>query len=621
MEGKCLIVSENPDFNFMEIYENSVDNIKQYFSELNFTRLLVIGKGSIFREVNSILNIESSISIFLESKKKEPEYMGIPIMAIHEFLDNNSLDEQVLILVCTGAWEEIKGSLNKQQLLNLTQAQIYNPYENYRWVLELKNLPVYKLEDKMLSFINKIDNKVFLPKKNKSAVVFISEWSGKALPFQLIAKSIILAHQGYDVTILYNDFSEYGDWYKGEGFSSYQHGIYKKIFNQLNDRIQIKIDYLSQFPTAMLNNFEKDMLKKYTYYSKTWNTRKYIINHRENYYRRINESLEKTIHHLKGYFTNKSFDSAFIWSGIHNYYNMANIVLKSFKIPFYTEDYLNYGYAFNKNAPVVYQKEIPRIKNNILDNHHNVARKLLSIAKDAFQQKSNFNGYKIESNSVVIPLNIFWDSASYTDNDLFVDFHYWLRETIKFVTELCKENIYIRQHPQEKNYNSGSDLKRALEEEFKNNPYFHFIDAYSGISTYDLIQGAKIVLPNTSTVGIEAAILGKEVILKNDVYYSKEKFAYKATSIEDYFNKIKYILVEDGTVCSSQYVDDAYLIYGLTAYGYTDKSFGHFYPEVSKWIEMGLKEILALKSVQHFIDLIENDTSIYENIVLNKNLI
>lgn len=613
--------AESSGLNHLIIYEKTINDLKKHFTQLKFKRLIVIGKGSIYKEMNSITKIQPLISMFVESKKNEEEYQGIPIMGIVDFLDNTSLDEDVLILICTGAWEEIKGTLKEQQLLKLSKAQIFNPYENYRWVLELKNLPIYKLEDKMINFINRVDQKNFLPKKDRSAVVFISEWSGKALPFQLIAKSIILTHQGYDVTILYNDFSEYGDWFKGEGFSNYQHSIYKKILTQLNKEIHIKIDYLSEYTPTVLNSFEKEMLEKYTYYSKTWNTRKCIINNKENYYRRISESLEKALHHLKGYFLNNSFDCAFIWSGIHNYYNTANIILKSLNIPFYTEDYLNYGYAFNKNAPVVYQKDIPHIKNKIINYHEDAGRKLLEIAKDAFQEKSNFKGYQIESNSVVIPLNIFWDSASYTDNDLFIDFQKWLRATIKFVTETCEKHIYIRQHPHEKNYSSGNDLKEALNSEFKNNPNYHFIDAYSDISTYDIIQSAKLVLPNTSTVGIEAAILGKQIILKNDVYYSQEKFAYKARSIEDYFNKIKYVLLEDGKVCSSQYVDDAYLIYGLTAYGYTDKSFGHFYPEVSKWIELDVKEILELKSVQNLIGLIEDDVSIYESMLYEHNLI
>ena len=83
------------------------------------------------------------------------------------------------------------------------------------------------------------------------------------------------------------------------------------------------------------------------------------------------------------------------------------------------------------------------------------------------------------------------------------------------------------------------------------------------LNSYDLLRFAKVVLPHTSTVGIEAALLGLPVILGTAVYYEDLGFCKKAATREEYFAALEAAL--DGAFRpDTGQQDDAALAYYLT---------------------------------------------------------
>ena len=170
--------------------------------------------------------------------------------------------------------------------------------------------------------------------------------------------------------------------------------------------------------------------------------------------------------------------------------------------------------------------------------------KLRKSGKDsrAFQVVSATESDTPVKVDILIPLNILWDAASLGRNQFFESPFYWLHETIDFILNHTDANVVVRQHPRERVfevYGTGKILGEYLQQKFGNHSRFKFISCNENINSYLLIEKCKVVLPYTSTVGIEAALMGKTVILESSVYYRDQPFVIKANSKQDYFEKIK----------------------------------------------------------------------------------
>jgi hypothetical protein len=63
-----------------------------------------------------------------------------------------------------------------------------------------------------------------------------------------------------------------------------------------------------------------------------------------------------------------------------------------------------------------------------------------------------------------------------------------------------------------------------------------FVPAEAPINSYDLLEEARLVLPFVSTIGIEAAALGKPVVVGGAVYYADLGFVWSASTREEYTN-------------------------------------------------------------------------------------
>lgn len=137
---------------------------------------------------------------------------------------------------------------------------------------------------------------------------------------------------------------------------------------------------------------------------------------------------------------------------------------------------------------------------------------------------------------VLVPLNLRWDSAALCRLKLFSSFSEWMIQTANWARER-NAKVCFRQHPCERDPDARGydDIAGLLESLDPEGEFLHFARAEDPVSTYDLILAAKAVLPFTSTVGIEAAMLGKPVILSAHCYYESFSFARPAGDVAEYF--------------------------------------------------------------------------------------
>ncbi len=145
---------------------------------------------------------------------------------------------------------------------------------------------------------------------------------------------------------------------------------------------------------------------------------------------------------------------------------------------------------------------------------------------------------------IVVPLNLRWDSAALCRQRLFANVGDWLSQLLAWVEKHPEARVAIRQHPCEKlpAFRGTDDFSKLLWQYPGLGDRAIYFSAEDEVNTYDLIGGAKIVLPFTSRVGIEAAMLGKPVVLGTKCYYGSCGFVSNPATTAEYFDCISRAL-------------------------------------------------------------------------------
>ncbi|GMU77900.1 MAG: hypothetical protein AMXMBFR46_06980 [Acidimicrobiia bacterium] len=142
--------------------------------------------------------------------------------------------------------------------------------------------------------------------------------------------------------------------------------------------------------------------------------------------------------------------------------------------------------------------------------------------------------------AILIPLSVPFDTAALGRHHLFEDTRAWLVQTIGVLLEQTRDPIVVRQHPSERRPEERSrfDVAAVLRSAFGSNPQVELIAADDPANTYDLVEASRLVLPFVSTIGIEAAALGKPVVVSGAVYYAGLGFVRAPTSRGEYLDVI-----------------------------------------------------------------------------------
>jgi hypothetical protein len=111
----------------------------------------------------------------------------------------------------------------------------------------------------------------------------------------------------------------------------------------------------------------------------------------------------------------------------------------------------------------------------------------------------------------------------------------WIRVVIGWARDRgC--TVCVRQHPCERHEATrGTDDYRAVVAVADPvGTTARFVAAGDPVNTYDLLAGARVVLPFTTRVGVEAAYLGKPVITHAKTFYRGLGFTQDAGTAEEY---------------------------------------------------------------------------------------
>lgn len=455
-------------------------------------------------------------------------------------------------------------------------------------------------------------------KLNQPIAVVVSPRNNSGIPFCNLTLAMLYSAKGYPVTIIWDDLNFLDpEW-------NAQSEPIEKIINHITANSQIKNIKLSTLNPQAISQKDIPMIDKMAEANAIWNVRTVIPDEKLAEYKAL--SLETMLHnapYIKALYLQEKFSFILHQSVINNngplhkyFANQQNQRLGVFDISMgrgltgldnvqgYFYDILH---LINPESPhYIFADEQQRNLAIELAKQENALR---NSGKDKRLTQPEANEtVQTENYDIVIPLNILWDATALGRNLYFTSPYNWLMETVEWVLENTNLSIAIRQHPHEAKfaqYATGSRLGAALVEKFGSSERFRFIKAEEKVNTYHLIQNCQTVLPYTSTLGIEAGIMGKNVIVESDVYYNKQPFVTLARSKQDYFNKIKN---PPKKAITQHEEEQAWLIYFIiTNLIFVYSEFGLDPDDFKKWGPKGFQNLVNDKSINDaLITLLEN---------------
>lgn len=170
----------------------------------------------------------------------------------------------------------------------------------------------------------------------------------------------------------------------------------------------------------------------------------------------------------------------------------------------------------------------------------------------------------------IVPVftNVIFDTSQVHANTLFPDMFTWLSEIRAFIERNPDTLFVIRAHPDEHRPNKES--RESVRDWVKNSGIDQlsnviFVDSREFISSYDLIQRSHFVMVYNSTIGLEAALLGKVVLAAGKARFTQLATAYLPASVEAYDQKLAELLKNETNEPPSEFQINArrFLYYQL----------------------------------------------------------
>jgi hypothetical protein len=142
---------------------------------------------------------------------------------------------------------------------------------------------------------------------------------------------------------------------------------------------------------------------------------------------------------------------------------------------------------------------------------------------------------------VLVCLNYRADTAALFRCRAFPTVRDWVVQLLEWAKKQGGVRVGIRPHPvtRHSRIKSTDRLEAVVRAVDPDGNFSVWIPPDASVSSYDLIQQAKVVLPFTSTVGIEAVLMDKPIVLGSFCYYDSLGFAHVGATPERYFELVE----------------------------------------------------------------------------------
>ena len=147
----------------------------------------------------------------------------------------------------------------------------------------------------------------------------------------------------------------------------------------------------------------------------------------------------------------------------------------------------------------------------------------------------------------IVPVftNVIFDTSQVHANTLFPEMFSWLQNVREAILRHPEILFVIRAHPDEGR--AGKESRESVAQWVRETATDHlpnvvFVDSGEFISSYDLIQRSHFVMVYNSTIGLEAAILGKAVLTGGKARFTQLATSFFPPTLEEYNHKLEELL-------------------------------------------------------------------------------
>jgi hypothetical protein len=155
-------------------------------------------------------------------------------------------------------------------------------------------------------------------------------------------------------------------------------------------------------------------------------------------------------------------------------------------------------------------------------------------------------GIPLNRKVITIFTNLIWDAANVSRDIAFDSALDCIIKLIDYYREREDVHIVVRAHPAEKVLGTRERYGSLVRAQYGNllPSNVTIIDPEMNINSFSVIELSDIGVVNTSTVGLEFAIMAKPIILISETNYRNKGFTYDAQSTEHFFMLSDRLLLE-----------------------------------------------------------------------------
>ena len=162
----------------------------------------------------------------------------------------------------------------------------------------------------------------------------------------------------------------------------------------------------------------------------------------------------------------------------------------------------------------------------------------------------------------IVPIftNVIFDTSQVHANTIFPTMFDWLATVAKKVKQHPEILFILRAHPDEgrKGKESRESVAQWVEKTSLDLlPNVVFIDSDEMVSSYELIKRSHFVMVYNSTIGLEAILMGKNVLTAAKARYTQIPTTIHPVSQVDYAEKLEFLLNGDQSSVPAEFIRNA----------------------------------------------------------------
>lgn len=611
-------------------------------------RLICYGTSSKWEDFNRLIDIWDLVDFFVDKDESRwgEQYYEKDVKPPEELKKYSS--EKYAVVVLAGAFEEISKILDDmgwvrdkdyfyiyQYFYMDNQRDMCNPINSFFGFLEtvppeLRHIPVTK-KDKKIGLVLSVEG---------------CNVGGTYVPY-IVSLFLILKWRGYDAKLIVERLHWDGDFILYEGHVAFCDKIRNILVRKLEKIVSKEDIMFIDDAEGCLSEVDANECKKVAEYSARWWKWFNLYNARCISLHVLMEKYEKLFCHnfyaIDKFFESNHFDVINAMTALHSLGGLYNYVGAKRGIRISSQDGMKGRTLISSHGPAPHRRDIFYFmqgdwseiieREDIIDKAEAIWRKrrgfTTSIRDEDLKEYIERSGkelgctnfqtateIKIEQKyDVIIPLNLFYDGAMLGIQTIFGDIFTWLEETLDYVVNVLKCNVLIREHPIWKvlpEYYRRSELYTIypeLIERYEGNKLFRYVKSDEDLNIYEYMEHCKVVIPWTSSTGIEAGIMKKNVLIHTNVYYENATFVLRARTKEEYFDALrKSVLDEEQFVKNEQaaYLESLryfyYLMHSVLKTDFTLLSSGF-----GDWKFKDFKELLEAEGVEEIVQVVAED--------------